>query len=181
VNSDSNRFAVSRPGAIATMSGRGPSGRKMTTPPRGWQSVTRSVVVVFALIVGCAACHADTQTAPSSPAGHTAPASVGTSTAVTTPNPNGDGSAVPCEGSICSNPNHGAGTDPGDNGGAMMPNPNGDGSAVPCEGSICSNPNHGAGTDPGDNGGAMMPNPNGDGSAVPCEGSICTNPNHGAG
>lgn len=27
------------------------------------------------------------------------------------PNPNGDGSMVPCEGSICTNPNHGAGED----------------------------------------------------------------------
>ncbi|WP_182348921.1 hypothetical protein [Tomitella gaofuii] len=25
------------------------------------------------------------------------------------PNPNGDGSTVPCEGTICTNPNHGAG------------------------------------------------------------------------
>lgn len=28
------------------------------------------------------------------------------------PNPNGDGSYVPCEGTICTNPNHGAGPDP---------------------------------------------------------------------
>jgi hypothetical protein len=28
------------------------------------------------------------------------------------PNPNGDGSYVPCEGTICTNPDHGAGTDP---------------------------------------------------------------------
>ncbi len=33
------------------------------------------------------------------------------------PNPNGDGSSVPCEGTICTNPNHGAGTDPDENGG----------------------------------------------------------------
>ncbi|MUL67263.1 hypothetical protein BOO86_22505 [Mycobacterium sp. CBMA 234] len=61
------------------------------------------------------------------------------------PNPNGDGSSVPCEGSICTNPNHGAGSDSQQNGGAVMPNPNGDGSNVPCEGTICTNPNHGAG------------------------------------
>jgi hypothetical protein len=87
------------------------------------------------------------------------------------PNPNGQGNLVPCEGTICTNPNHGAGTNPNENGG----NP------PPCEGTICSNPNHGAGTDPNENGGAVMPNPNGDGQAVPCEGTICTNPNHGAG
>lgn len=28
------------------------------------------------------------------------------------PHPNGDGSYVPCEGTICTNPNHGAGPDP---------------------------------------------------------------------
>lgn len=60
-------------------------------------------------------------------------------------NPNGDGSVVPCEGTICTNPNHGAGPDPEGNGGAVMENPNGDGSVVPCEGTICTNPNHGAG------------------------------------
>lgn len=27
------------------------------------------------------------------------------------PNPNGDGSMVPCEGTICTNPNYGAGPD----------------------------------------------------------------------
>lgn len=30
------------------------------------------------------------------------------------PNANGDGSYVPCEGTICTNPNHGAGLDPAD-------------------------------------------------------------------
>lgn len=59
----------------------------------------------------------------------------------------------PDQGTVCTNPNHGAGDDPEGNGGAVMPNPNGDGSAVPCEGTICTNPNHGAGTDPDDNGG----------------------------
>lgn len=64
------------------------------------------------------------------------------------PNPNGDGTWVPCEGTICTNPNHGAGPDPEDNGGAEMPNPDGDGSVVPCEGTICTNPNYGGGDDP---------------------------------
>ncbi|WP_236715652.1 hypothetical protein [Mycolicibacterium phlei] len=63
------------------------------------------------------------------------------------PNPNGDGTMVPCEGTICTNPNHGAGTDPEDNGGAEMLSPEGDGSVVPCEGTVCTNPNHGAGDD----------------------------------
>lgn len=50
-----------------------------------------------------------------------------------------------CEGTVCTNPNHGAGPNPDENGGAVMPNPNGDGSQVPCEGTVCTNPNHGAG------------------------------------
>ncbi|MFD4467265.1 hypothetical protein ACFWPA_03120 [Rhodococcus sp. NPDC058505] len=61
------------------------------------------------------------------------------------PNPDGSGNYVPCEGTICTNPDHGAGTDPQENGGAVMENPNGDGEAVPCEGTICTNPNNGAG------------------------------------
>lgn len=64
------------------------------------------------------------------------------------PNPNGDGSMVPCEGTICTNPNHGAGDDPAENGG-LMEDPDGSGDLVPCEGTICTNPNHGAG-DEGD-------------------------------
>jgi len=59
----------------------------------------------------------------------------------------------PDQGTVCTNPNHGAGDDPSENGGAVMPNPNGDGSTVPCEGTVCTNPNHGAGTDPDENGG----------------------------
>ncbi|PTR36490.1 hypothetical protein C8K38_12485 [Rhodococcus sp. OK611] len=61
------------------------------------------------------------------------------------PHPDGSGKYVPCEGTICTNPDHGAGTDPQQNGGAVMENPNGDGTAVPCEGTICTNPNNGAG------------------------------------
>jgi len=87
-------------------------------------------------------------------------------------NPDGTNSFVPCEGTICTNPNHGGGDPP------AVDNPPGSGD---CEGTICTNPNHGAGTDPSENGGAEMPNPNGDGSVVPCEGTICTNPNHGGG
>lgn len=86
--------------------------------------------------------HAPTPRSPG-----TAPEPGATSTVPMMPNPNGDGSMVPCEGTICTNPNHGAGDDPDENGGAVMPNPNGDGSDVPCEGTICTNPNHGAGDD----------------------------------
>ena len=89
------------------------------------------------------------QPAPNAPANRQ-PGKAATSTVPMMPNPNGDGSMVPCEGTICTNPNHGAGEDPADNGGAEMPNPNGDGSAVPCEGTICTNPNHGAGEDDGE-------------------------------
>jgi len=59
--------------------------------------------------------------------------------------PRGGNNTVPCEGSICTNPNHGAGNDPAENGGAVMQDPRGGNNSVPCEGSICTNPNHGAG------------------------------------
>ncbi|WP_433993787.1 hypothetical protein [Mycolicibacterium porcinum] len=100
---------------------------------------------------------------PNAPAAPHTPGAPGTSTVPMMPNPNGDGSMVPCEGTICTNPNHGAGDNPEENGGAVMPNPNGDGSDVPCEGTICTNPNHGAGDNPDENGGADVPAPDGDG------------------
>jgi len=53
--------------------------------------------------------------------------------------------SAPCEGTICTNPNHGAGTDPQENGGAVIQDPQGGNAVVPCEGTICTNPNHGAG------------------------------------
>ena len=59
--------------------------------------------------------------------------------------PNSDSPAVPCEGTICTNPNHGAGSNPQENGGAVIQNPQGGTGTVPCEGTICTNPNHGAG------------------------------------
>ncbi|ORW99201.1 hypothetical protein AWC30_16920 [Mycolicibacillus trivialis] len=77
--------------------------------------------------------------------------------------PAGGNDYVPCEGTICTNPNHGAGEDP------------------ECEGTICTNPNHGAGEDP-ECEGTICTNPNhGAGEDPECEGTICTNPNHGAG
>lgn len=49
------------------------------------------------------------------------------------PNPNGDGTYVPCEGSICTSPNHGAGTDPSENGGDQSAG-QGQVEGAPCEG-----------------------------------------------
>jgi hypothetical protein len=129
-------------------------------------SYSQRIVTALAALVVCSAAACGSQTteqaptstspapssssakpaAPAAPTQRTAPAAPG-STVPMMPNPNGDGSVVPCEGTICTNPNHGAGEDPADNGGAVMPNPNGDGSVVPCEGTICTNPNHGAGDD----------------------------------
>lgn len=68
------------------------------------------------------------------------------------PNPNGQPNYVPCQGTICTNPNHGAGTNPQENGGDTSQ----------CQGTICTNPNHGAGTNPDENGGdngAVQPSP----------------------
>lgn len=62
---------------------------------------------------------------------------------VTPPNPGN--STPPCESTICTNPNHGAGSKSQENGGAVMPDPHGSTAVVPCEGTICTNPNHGAG------------------------------------
>ena len=53
--------------------------------------------------------------------------------------------SAPCEGTVCTNPDHGAGTDPQENGGAVIQDPQGGNVVVPCEGTICTNPNHGAG------------------------------------
>lgn len=61
-----------------------------------------------------------------------------------TPSNSGNSSA-PCEGTICTNPNHGAGSNPQENGGAVIQNPQGGNAVAPCEGTICTNPNHGAG------------------------------------
>ncbi|ORI27822.1 hypothetical protein [Rhodococcus erythropolis] len=59
--------------------------------------------------------------------------------------PTADNPSVPCEGTICTNPDHGAGTDPQGNGGTVIEDPQGGNAVVPCEGTICTNPNHGAG------------------------------------
>ncbi|BBZ09326.1 hypothetical protein MDOR_34950 [Mycolicibacterium doricum] len=49
---------------------------------------------------------------PQSTPGIPAPDTTPTTSVSMMPNPNGDGSMVPCEGTICTNPNHGAGDDP---------------------------------------------------------------------
>ncbi|BBY54889.1 response regulator [Mycolicibacillus koreensis] len=59
--------------------------------------------------------------------------------------PAGGNEYVPCEGTICTNPNHGAGQDPEnadspDNTDPESPDPD-------CEGTVCTNPNHGGGDD----------------------------------
>lgn len=52
------------------------------------------------------------------------------------PNPNGDGSWVPCEGTICTNPNHGAGPDPSTpvDTPSTTPQNSGQVDGAPCEG-----------------------------------------------
>nr|WP_264078425.1 hypothetical protein [Mycolicibacillus parakoreensis] len=56
--------------------------------------------------------------------------------------PAGGNEYVPCEGTICTNPNHGAGEDPEgvDNTDPELQDPD-------CEGTVCTNPNHGGGDD----------------------------------
>lgn len=81
---------------------------------------------------GTSTSHAPTAPAaprtPNVPAAPHPPGAPGTSTMPMMPNPNGDGSMVPCEGTICTNPNHGAGDNPDENGGAQVPAPaDGDG------------------------------------------------------
>ncbi|MGA5534648.1 hypothetical protein [Mycolicibacterium nivoides] len=100
------------------------------------------IPVAAALVLSGAACGTDssrqaptdTQTpvtssseAPTAPAAPQTPGVPAVTTPPMMPNPNGDGSMVPCEGTICTNPNHGAGDNPEENGGAEMPNPNGAG------------------------------------------------------
>lgn len=136
--------------------------RRQLIPSADMKCLHKIFPVAAALVLSTAACGTESsQQGPSSPqappvttssshapAAPAAPQTTGDATTVPMmPNPNGDGSMVPCEGTICTNPNHGAGDNPEENGGAVMPNPNGDGSDVPCEGTICTNPNHGAGDD----------------------------------
>ncbi|MDG3010642.1 hypothetical protein G4X40_10825 [Rhodococcus sp. D2-41] len=63
------------------------------------------------------------------------------------PDPDGDGSYVPCEGTICTNPNHGAGTDPNENGGDSSLSTTGNTSGGDTQGRVAGAPcDDGAGT-----------------------------------
>lgn len=80
------------------------------------------------VMLGCSSGSSEEQPTTSAPAGATtstrdgstpestpgipAPQRPPTTSVSMMPNPNGDGSMVPCEGTICTNPNHGAGDDP---------------------------------------------------------------------
>ena len=100
-------------------------------------------------------------------------------------NPDGSPSYVVCEGTICTNPNHGA-ADPGgvwDADGNPV-----NGGPMGADGSTGNNRTQeycARNEDPGCPIGSYvapnaMRNPDGSPSYVVCEGSICTNPNHGA-
>ncbi|MGV0834525.1 hypothetical protein ABQE92_02915 [Mycolicibacterium thermoresistibile] len=102
------------------------------------------------------------------------------------PNPDGSASYVTCEGTICTNPNHGAGGAPGAwdaNGQPVNGGPTGaDGST----GNNLTQEYCAQTEDPACPAGSYVhpyaiPNPDGSNSYVPCEGTICTNPNHGGG
>ncbi|WP_371871118.1 hypothetical protein [Mycolicibacterium agri] len=101
-------------------------------------------------------------------------------------NPDGSNTYVVCEGTICTNPNHGAGDPPGTWGPDGQPI---NGGPMGADGSTGNNLTHEycarnqdpacpAGTYVGPN---AMRSPDGSNTYVPCEGTICTNPNHGAG
>ncbi len=100
-------------------------------------------------------------------------------------NPDGSPTYVVCEGSICTNPNHGA-ADPG---GFWDANGNPiDGGPMGANGSTSNNLTQeycARNEDPGCPVGSYvapnaMRNPDGSPGYVVCEGTVCTNPNHGA-
>jgi hypothetical protein len=101
-------------------------------------------------------------------------------------NPDGGPTYVVCEGTICTNPNHGAGGPPGIWGADGQPV---NGGPTGADGSTGNNLSHeycAHNQDPGCPAGSYVaPNaiksPDGSNSYVPCEGTICTNPNYGAG
>ena len=101
-------------------------------------------------------------------------------------NPDGSHTFVACEGTVCTNPNHG-GADPAGTWG-----PDGqpvNGGPVGADGSPNNNLTQeycAKNQDPGCPVGSYVApnaiqNPDGSNGYVPCEGTICTNPNHGAG
>ncbi|WP_168705269.1 Mesocentin [Gordonia paraffinivorans] len=101
-------------------------------------------------------------------------------------NPDGSHSFVKCEGTVCTNPNHGGGEGTGAwdaNGKPVNGGPTG------ADGSTGNNLTHeycAQNEDPAcPHGTYVGPNaiksPDGANRYVPCEGTVCTNPNHGAG
>ncbi|MUM22056.1 mesocentin [Mycobacterium sp. CBMA271] len=101
-------------------------------------------------------------------------------------NPDGSNNYVPCEGSICTNPNHGGGDAAGSwdaqgqpiNGGPQGANGSTDNNVTR---EYCAQ-NEDPGCPVGSYvGPKAIKDPDGSNNYVPCEGSICTNPNHGGG
>ncbi|KKF03284.1 hypothetical protein PXJ67_00425 (plasmid) [Mycobacteroides chelonae] len=101
-------------------------------------------------------------------------------------NPDGSHTYVVCEGTICTNPNHGGGDPPGywdANGNPLNGGPAG------ADGSTGNNLTHdycARNQDPACPTGTYVApnaikNPDGTNSYVVCDGTICTNPNHGGG
>lgn len=101
-------------------------------------------------------------------------------------NPDGTHTYVVCEGTICTNPNHGAGDPVGTWGPDGQPI---NGGPVGADGSTGNNLTHeycARNEDPACPAGTFVApnaikNPDGSNGYSPCEGTICTNPNHGAG
>lgn len=101
-------------------------------------------------------------------------------------NPDGAHTFVVCEGTICTNPNHGAGDPVGTWGPDGQPI---NGGPVGADGSTGNNLTHeycAKNQDPACPAGTFVApdaikNADGSNGYSPCEGTICTNPNHGAG
>jgi hypothetical protein len=101
-------------------------------------------------------------------------------------NPDASNTYVVCEGTICTNPNHGAGDPPGTWGPDGQPT---NGGPMGADGSTGNNLTHeycARNQDPACPVGSFVApnaieNPDGSNSYVVCEGTICTNPNHGGG
>ncbi|SIK04113.1 mesocentin [Mycobacteroides abscessus] len=101
-------------------------------------------------------------------------------------NPDGSSSYVPCEGTICTNPNHGGADETGRWDAQGQPVNGGPKGADGSTGNNVSQEYCARNEDPACPAGSYVgpkaiKNPDGSSSYVPCEGTICTNPNHGGG
>ncbi|MGV9792716.1 Mesocentin [Gordonia sp. NPDC003422] len=101
-------------------------------------------------------------------------------------NPNGSNSYVKCEGTVCTNPNHGGGPGNGAWDAAGRPVNGGPQGADGSEGNNKSQAYCAQNQDPACPSGSYVapkaiPAPDGSNRYVPCEGTVCTNPNNGAG